>query len=267
MRSFKERLGVGDSLMTPAIRKLSAFGELESDDVALLQSLKQSERFSAGKTIRPTGEARPRPRVLVSGWAARQRFMPDGRRQILGIVLPGDLIGVCEYDANWAMTSTAALTSVETVDASSLFGPAGLMRGSPSLGRALAAAEAFEHWLAVEQIVRLGRRAALERAAHFLLEIEFRLGLAGLCDQGRFPLPITQEALSDVLGLSIVHINRTFLQLRRDRWIELRSRVVDLLKMDQLAGAADFQPPSMLLEQRVEPMRSNVAQLRPAALY
>ena len=58
-----------------------------------------------------------------------------------------------------------------------------------------------------------------------------------------------------------------YLQLRRDRWIELRSRVVDLLKMDQLAGAADFQPPSMLLEQRIEPPRTNVAQLRPAAAY
>ena len=265
MRSFRDRLSGSEGLLAPVARKLNSFFELEPEDVALLQGLKQSERFSAGKTIRAAGDPRPRPRFLVSGWAARQRFMPDGRRQILGLVLPGDLIGVSEYDSGWAMTSVAALTSVETVDASTLFGPGGTVRGSPALSHALASAEAFEHWLAVEQIVRLGRRAALERAAHFLLELEFRLALAGLGDKGRFPMPITQEALSDVLGLSVVHVNRTFLQLRRERWVELRSRVIDLLRMDQLAAAGDFQPPSMLFEARdeqaqpIQPQRSFAA--------
>jgi hypothetical protein len=88
----------------------------------------------------------------------------------------------------------------------------------------------------------LGRQTAYERVAHFLLEVQRRLEIAGLGDGQRFPLPLTQEIMGDALGLSIVHVNRTLQQLRRERLIELRSGVTILLQRDLLASIANFQP-------------------------
>lgn len=232
-------------VVDPVVRKLSALHPLEAEDLGLLRSLRGAERVGLGRTIRPAGHARPRLRALVSGWAARQKLLSDGRRQILSILLPGDLLGLNEFDSPASGASIVALTPCELLDAGALLAAGSLLRGSPSLHAAMAASEALDQWLVVEQILRLGRRSALERSSHFLLELEFRLRLAGLSDGSRFPLPITQEVLSDVLGLSIVHVNRTFLQLRREKWVDLRSRTVEILRKDQLAELADFQLPAL----------------------
>lgn len=238
--------------MEPSIRKLSAFAYLDGEDLQVLRSLKVSDRFGVGRALNTPNSPHPRMRFLLSGWAARQRLLTDGRRQILQIVLPGDIVGFSELDAPSSGVSVVALTTCETADAG-FVGGGGLMRGSQTLQAAVAGAEALEQWLLIEQVVRLGRRTALERSAHLLLEIEMRLNLAGLADEGRFPLPVTQEILSDVLGLSIVHVNRTFLQLRRERWIDMRNRQVELLRKRQLAELADFQPPPPLADVRPAP--------------
>ena len=56
-------------------------------------------------------------------------------------------------------------------------------------------------------------------------------------------MPLTQEVLADALGLSIVHVNRTLQQLRRERLIEARNGYVEILKPEVLVSAADFRPP------------------------
>jgi CRP-like cAMP-binding protein len=72
----------------------------------------------------------------------------------------------------------------------------------------------------------------------------------GLAEKQRFPLPLTQELLADALGLSIVHINRTLQQMRRDGLIEWRSGVATILQRNLLVNLADYRltgPPPRLL--------------------
>ena len=78
--------------------------------------------------------------------------------------------------------------------------------------------------------------------ADFLLEMRDRLAAAGLGSSDRFPLPVTQEAMADLLGLTSVHINRTLQALRRDGLLELRSGVARLGDVDRLAELADYRP-------------------------
>jgi DNA-binding transcriptional regulator LsrR (DeoR family) len=66
--------------------------------------------------------------------------------------------------------------------------------------------------------------------------------LVGQADNRSFTMPLTQEVLADFLGLSIVHVNRTLQQLRRERLIEISSAHVVLLDTVQLAVIADYQP-------------------------
>ena len=222
----------------PILRRLRSFAALSDGDVELVRSLSdRRERHGPGEQLIAEGQPATRPRFVVSGWACRQRLMPDGRRQIFSLLLPGDSFG---FGGRPALTSIAALTALETLDAARA--QDAVRRGaSPDLARALMGAELMEDTLLLDQAVRLGRLTAFERVAHFLLELQQRLEIAGLGDGQRFPLPLTQEILADTLGLSIVHVNRTLQQLRRSGLIELRSGVAILLQPEALAKTCDYR--------------------------
>jgi CRP-like cAMP-binding protein len=222
-------------------RRLRTLAPLTDAEMELLSSLSdRRERHAPGDELMSEGQTARRPRFLVTGWAASQRMLSDGRRQIFGIFLPGDGIGICERPAPPALSAVAALTALETVDAEPVLEAVQAGR-APGLGRALSISAVLDQMRMLDHIVRLGQQTAYERLAHFLLEMQRRMEAAGLGDAQRFPLPLTQEMLADALGLSIVHVNRTLQQLRRERLIELRSGVAILLQPDALASIADYR--------------------------
>lgn len=227
--------------LEPVVRRLRTLAPLTDDDQALVRSLgERRQRHAAGEELVAEGEPAGRPRFVISGWACRQRVLPDGRRQIFGFLLPGDSIGFGDGPPSPALTSVVALTAVDTVDAEPVVEAAASGR-SPALAAALARGRRLEWSRLLDHMVRLGRQTAYERVAHFLLELQHRMEIAGFGDAQRFPLPLTQEILADVLGLSIVHVNRTLQQLRREKLIELRSGVAILLQPDLLATISDFK--------------------------
>jgi CRP-like cAMP-binding protein len=140
--------------------------------------------------------------VLLDGWAARVRQLADGRRQVLAILLPGDVIGMCDHEHPVATSSAVAITDVQVCTAPG-------RAQSRALSRVYALSRALEESFLMAQITRLGRLHAYERVADLLLELLERLELAGSAHDGRFTIPITQELLADTLGLTSVHINRT----------------------------------------------------------
>jgi CRP-like cAMP-binding protein len=228
--------------MEVVIRRLRGLGPLSDAEIDLLRSLgERRERHGAGDELAVEGTHLVRCRFIVSGWACRQRVLADGRRQIFSFLLPGDGVGVARR-LGPELSTVVALTALETVDAEPAL-EAVQAGKAPGLARALAALEPAEQVQLFDHVVRLGRQTAYERVAHLLLELQRRLEAAGLGDSQRFPLPLTQEILADALGLSIVHVNRTLQQLRRERLIELRSGVAILLEPELLARIADYRAP------------------------
>src|SRR5271169_5795597 len=59
-----------------------------------------------------------------------------------------------------------------------------------------------------EHLIDVGRRSALERVAHFLLELLTRLQAIGLADEHSYQMPLTQDLIGDALGLSVQHVSR-----------------------------------------------------------
>jgi CRP-like cAMP-binding protein len=225
----------------PILRRLTATASLSEADIQVVQSLADRRyKHRSGDELYVEGDTTRRPRFVVSGWASAQRVLADGRRQILSFALPGDGLGLYPRMSPPMLCSVVATTALETVDAQPVLD---LVRSgeSPGLLRAFAAAVRAEDALLLDNIVRLGRQTAYERVAHFLLDIQDRLALVGLGDDRHFPLPLTQELLGDALGLSIVHVNRTLQQLRRDKLIEWRSGVAVLLRRDLLVSLADYR--------------------------
>jgi CRP-like cAMP-binding protein len=197
------------------------------------------------------GEAVQSALIIVSGWACRSRILTDGRRQILGFLLPGDVLGFHRHRQPIATTSVNAITSVSICDAPAT----DARRIGSGLAEAYAMSCALQEAYLFNHIVRLGRQTAYERLAHLMLELAERLRRAGLAIGNRFPMPLTQEYLGDTLGLTSVHINRTLQQLRREQMLEAANGYVTLLQPDALAAVADYKPARVCLEER----RSEVA--------
>ena len=222
-----------------AIRRLHAFSELSDFELDLLRGLgDRRERRSPGEELALESREATRPQFIVAGWACRERVLADGRRQIINVLLPGDSIGLARHPGGGELAAVRAITLLETVDASRVADAVHAGR-APGIAAALEVAESLEQLQLLDHLVRLGRQTAYERVAHFLLELQRRLEMTGLGGRQRFPMPLTQEVLADALGLSIVHVNRTLQQLRREGLIELRSGVALLLKPERLADIAD----------------------------
>lgn len=244
------------------VRRLRSLATVSDGEEALVRSLAdRRERYAPGEELIGEGRAQRLPRFLVAGWAARQRVLPDGRRQIFSLILPGDSLGVASRNAPPAPWAIVALTALETVDAEPAL-EAALDGRAPGVARAISAAALDEERLLLDHMVRLGQQTAYERVAHFLLELQRRLQIAGLGDSQRFPLPLTQEILADALGLSIVHVNRTLQQLRRERLIELRSGVAILLQPQALSDIANCEAETPL--RRFSPARPRQLESRSA---
>jgi hypothetical protein len=115
--------------------------------------------------------------------------------------LPGNFIGVpaCLFDV--AVNSVSSLTGV-MLSAVSFEKLSGLFAQFPRLGAALFWSTTCDAAMYGEHLVDLGRRSAFERLAHLILELLAQLREAGLAGELSYTLPLTQELMADVLGLS-----------------------------------------------------------------
>jgi CRP-like cAMP-binding protein len=111
----------------------------------------------------------------------------------------------------------------------------------PRLGTAILWAASRDEAMVVEHLVNIGRRTALERTAHFFLELAERLRLVGLATEREFPCPLNQYVLADALGLTAIHVNRVLRQLREDGLLTYKAHRVTLLDVSGLKRLAGFQ--------------------------
>ena len=219
-----------------------AYASLSDAEIRLLRDLAETPRYHPPYRDLHAAEAvPPAPRMIVAGWAAQYRMLPDGNRQIISLLLPGDLTGPLRQLRLPASCAVAALTELETVSAQSLVEAADAANPvHPGLAHAVRAMAHSGNELLCNQIIRLGRQTACGRFAHLMLELYGRLGRVGLAGDNSFAMPLTQNVLADVLGFSVVHVNRTVQHLRRDGLLEVRDGRVNLVhpeRLQALAGA------------------------------
>ncbi|SEP44356.1 CRP/FNR family transcriptional regulator, nitrogen fixation regulation protein [Methylobacterium sp. ap11] len=182
-------------------------------------------RVEADVEIYAEGERALHFYKVVSGAVRTCRLLSDGRRQIDGFHLPGDIFGLEAGEAH----RTGAEAIVDTVlaahrrsDRDALTGEAGALAREVVAAMLRALARAQDHMLL------LGRKTARERVASFLLGLADRAGADGV-----LALPMSRVDIADHLGLTVESVSRTFTQLERDgiialpahrRSVELRDR-------------------------------------------
>lgn len=204
----------------------------DADRIAVMESFKQGEmRLLRGAAVYLPGE---NPRVLgtvLEGLLLRYKLLADGRRQILNVMFPGDLVGLQAIFGEPHANGLEALTNARLCqfERDRFFD---LVTNDSRFAYEVIWLAAEEEAALEEILAAVGQRSARERAA-FLAVHFFERGIAtGLVGADhRLGMPLSQLQIADILGLSLVHVNRTLGALRRDGlviWAEGGIRIQDL---------------------------------------
>ena len=227
-------------LESPLARKLGAFVALSEPELAALEVFHQRRRtFDPGVDLVRQGQLGQLAYILADGWVCSYKLLPSGTRQIVDFQVPGDFLGLRSVLFRTSDHNVEAMTKVEVSEVS----PIDLIDAfatTPRLATAVLWAASRDEAMVVEHLVDIGRRNALERTAHFLLELGARLKLVGLGTKEGYACPLSQYMLADALGLSAVHINRVLRQLREEGLLTFRGGQVIFDDFERLVTLADF---------------------------
>jgi len=208
-------LRLGTPCLACPLRLKPAFKDKTDDEIRFIQAMKIDHRpVPAGADIIHPGQEDAELYTLYAGWAFRYKSLPDGRRQILNFLLPGDLVGLQASLLSASEHGIEALTDVELC----VFPRRriwDLFVKMPSLAYELAWLGSREESLIDDNLMSVGQRSAAERIAALVISLHHRADALGLVTNASFAFPLAQQQLADALGLSLVHTSKTWSRLRK----------------------------------------------------
>lgn len=246
------------------LRAMPRFRPFSAEELRFISGFKKGELVvDSGALILAEGSHSAQLFTILSGWAFRYKTLEDGRRQILNYVLPGDLIGLQGSIMGEMQHSVEALSSVVLCVFQRDNLP-DLFRNHPDLGFDVTWLASREERMLDENLLSVGRRSALERAAYLLAFIHRRAMSVGVIDDRHLMIPITQQHVADTLGLSIVHTNKTLKRLAQSGLIRWHDRACEVLDGERLAQVASWTGAAETIRPLIERAPMSGAPLRHA---
>ncbi|MFD1913332.1 transcriptional regulator FnrL [Halodurantibacterium flavum] len=221
------------------IRHRAVCARCDTDELVQLEEIKFYRSFEAGQTVVWSGDRMDFVASVVTGIATLTQTMEDGRRQMVGLLLPSDFVGRPGRDrAAYDVTATTDL--VMCCFRKKPFED--MMIRTPHIGQRLLEMTLDELDAAREWMLLLGRKTAREKIASLIAIIARRdaaLGLRGKTRNLTLDLPLTREAMADYLGLTLETVSRQISALRKDGIIVLDGkRHVTIPDFDRLLEEA-----------------------------
>jgi len=224
--------------IAPLIGRLRRSDDITEEEAQALAAAAEEQRTHAPRTrIARSHVPLRNSQLLIDGFVSREAELPDGRRRILAIHVPGDFVDLHGFVLRSLDHEVVALTTATMV----LF-PYERMLSVISdhrhLSRVLWFATTVDAAIHREWIASYGR-SAVARLAHLFCELRARLEAVGLADTSGYALPLTQIDLADATALTPVHVNRTLRQLREAGLVDFRSgrvEIGDLAGLERVAG-------------------------------
>lgn len=230
------------------VRKLETFTELaEEEKRALHDAVGPVRSFGSHEDLIREGDQSSGVPVVISGFACRHKMLPDGRRQIIGFFLPGDMCDARVFILK-RMDHTISTLSPTTICQLSRDAVLEITARHPRITRAFWWNTLVEEAIVRQWLVNIGQRTALERLAHLFCEVYVRLQMVGLATSAGCELPVTQSELADTVALSTVHVNRTLKELRRVGLVSMSSKSLVIHDLPGLRALAMFEPGYLHLE-------------------
>jgi CRP-like cAMP-binding protein len=185
--------------------------------------------------------------LLLDGWMARSKDMATGERQVTELHIAGDFpdlhgftLKKLDHDVLTLSECTIGIVPHERL--------LEITRDHPHLARVYWFSTNVDAAITRELALSLGQRSAIARMAHLFCELYLRLDVVGRTEGNRFEFPVTQRELSECLGLTVVHVNRTLQELRRKGLVEFENRHLTIVDRMGLEGIAEFDPNYLYLE-------------------
>lgn len=222
------------------MRLLSAHSELSADDQHAILSVPMTMRsFGSGEVISGEGRAVSTCAILDRGFAVRQKLTGLGDRLIVSIYGPGDALNFQDVfleDPDSDIVATEdCVVSIVAASAIKL-----LSVERPAVARSLLVSAYIEVSIAREWMLNIGRRDAKARLAFFLCEyLTCIRGNSDLIGKN-YEMGLSQEQIADCIGLTAVHVNRTFKALCSENIIKQRGRYISVPNMGSLERAGDY---------------------------
>lgn len=206
------------------IRHRAVCARCEPHELKELEVIKYYRSFEAGQTLIWSGDKMDFVASVVSGIATLTQTMDDGRRQMVGLLLPSDFVGrpgrgTAAYDVTATTDVVLCCFRRKPFEA--------MMQGTPRLAQRLLEMTLDELDAAREWMLLLGRKTAREKIASLLAILARRTATLGHTRTGQaivFDLPLTREAMADYLGLTLETVSRQISALKREGVIELEGK-------------------------------------------
>lgn len=206
------------------IRHRAVCARCETEELELLESMKIYRTFKAGQTVVWSGDAMTFVASVVTGIATLSQTMEDGRRQMVGLLLPSDFLGRpgrtrALYDVTATTDLTLCCFKRQPFEE--------MIANTPHVAQRLLEMTLDELDAAREWMLLLGRKTAREKIASLIAIIARR---DAALSQGQshgpmtFDLPMTREAMADYLGLTLETVSRQVSALKKDNVIELTGK-------------------------------------------
>jgi CRP/FNR family transcriptional regulator len=214
-------------------RQISLCSQLDDEGIAAVRAISSTRQFAKGETIFDENRLLDHVFIITRGFVKLYRVLADGRRQVLGFLGPGDVLGGVKRQGDASCTAET-LTDMECC-AFQRESFLALLRKYPSLGHAFLFIATDEVEAQNDHMVLLGRRHAPERVAAFLVLLDFRcrLGRPKRVTAAVTPLPMSRGDIADHLGLTIETVSRTFADFRRRGLIDTPTQHNVVLRQPQ----------------------------------
>jgi CRP-like cAMP-binding protein len=232
------------------LKKLRRRIELSSaEEQAIRDSVVETRTIPADEMVFRSGQELHSSTILLDGWLARSKDLPGGERQITELHVAGDFADLHGFTLKRLDHDLVALSEcvVAVVPHDRL---QEITERFPRLARIYWFSTNVDGAINRELALSLGQRSALSRMAHLFCELQLRLNAVGRARPDGYEFPLTQRELSECLGLTVVHANRTLQELRRRGLVDLENRQLTIRDRRGLEGVAEFDPAYLYLEQQ-----------------
>ena len=229
-------------MIRPLIRKLEQFTKLSDENRRMLENAPREVKvIDPRQDIIKEDDKPDYVHLILDGWAARYKVLPNGNRSIMAYLIPGDLCDVHVTLLNQMDHSISTLSTcrIAFIPRETMYE---IMCGDGQLSRAIWWSILVDQAILREWLVTVGQRSAAKRVAHLICEMLLRSKAVGLTEDSSFDLPLTQEELADTMGISAVHMNRTLQELRSQGLITNKGKRMIVNDAERLFAFADFNP-------------------------
>ncbi|MFC5568433.1 transcriptional regulator FnrL, partial [Rubellimicrobium aerolatum] len=203
------------------IRHRAVCARCDEGELARLEEIKYYRSFAAGQPIAWAGDEMGFVASVVKGVATISQTMADGRKQMVGLLLPSDFLGrpgraSTPYDVTAVSEVTLCCFRRKPFEA--------LLATTPAVAERLLDMSLDELDAAREWMLVLGRKTAREKIASLLTIVarrEATVGLSAMTGRISIDLPLTREAMADYLGLTLETVSRQISALKAEGVLEL----------------------------------------------